>query len=177
MNQSEGAQKLRDFTSASLSWCSKEAENGTERVMSAIDVLLKDIKRVSAMSGDSLKALNSLQGILKNVDHDNYAHLRKSLETLSKENHEIDSYIQPIMEALQFQDRFRQNVENIVHMIDIWHKFRARPDLSTSDSKAMMTEFGQALVLKTTMSRERDIIRAHIDGLEAEKEVQRVELF
>jgi hypothetical protein len=177
MNQAEGAQKLRDFTHKSLLWCSKEAESGTERVMTAIDVLLRDIRRVSAMSGDSLKALNSLQGLLKNVDHDNYNQLLTSLETLSRENHEIDNYIQPIMESLQFQDRFRQNLENIVLMIDTWQEFRLHLQDGEGDTHAQLREFGKALLAKTTMKRERDIIRAHIEGLEPESDVRRVELF
>lgn len=177
MQQVEAVKKFRDFTQASLEWCSKEAESGTERVTNAIDTLLKDINRVSAMSADSLKALSALQSVLKKVDKENYDQLQKSLSTLSKENQEIDAYIQPIMEALQFQDRFRQNLENVVRMIDVWQDYRNRAELGTTDSDAMLTDFGKALVAKTTMKRERDIIRSQIDGLEAEAEVSRVALF
>lgn len=177
MNQMEAAKKFRDFTKVSLEWCSKEAENGTERVTAAIDTLLKDIGRVSAMSADSLKALNALQSVLKKVDKENYQQLQKSLTTLSQENHEIDSYIQPILEALQFQDRFRQNLENVVHMIDVWQDYRDKPELGSGASADMLKDFGKALMAKTTMKRERDVIRSHIEGLEPEAEVSRVSLF
>ncbi len=177
MNQELSAKKFHAFTAASLAWCSKEAEQGTERVTQAISNLLQDIDRVSKMSEDSLKALNNLQHLLKGVDKENYAQLKKSLTTLSQENKEIDGYIQPIMEALQFQDRFRQNLENIVRMIDVWEDFKSRPELDSTASAAMMTEFGKALIAKTTMKRERDIVRTYIDGLEPEQEISRVELF
>lgn len=177
MNQADSAKKFRDFTKTSLDWCFKEAESGTERVTAAIDVLLKDIKRVSAMSSESLNALSALQNVLKTADRENYQQLHKSLSTLSQEHNEIDSYIQPIMEALQFQDRFRQNLENVVGMIDVWQDFRVRQDLQREPADAVLKDFGKALLKKTTMKRERDLIRDHIDGLEAEAEVDSVMLF
>ena len=177
MNKAESTQKIQEFTKVSLDWCTKEAESGTERVTDAIATLLKDIKRVSAMSSESLKALNSLQTVLSSVDKENYQELHKSLSSLSREHGEIDSYIQPIMESLQFQDRFRQNLENIVRMIEVWQDFRARPDLASRASEDALKAFGEALIAKTTMKRERDVIREHIPGLEAEREVSRVSLF
>lgn len=177
MNKTESAQKLQEFTRASLDWCNKEAESGTERVTDAIATLLKDIKRVSAMSSESLNALNSLQSVLSSINKENYQELHKSLSTLSREHGEIDSYIQPIMEALQFQDRFRQNLENVVHMIDVWQDYRARPELASLSAGDSLKDFGEALIAKTTMKRERDVVRQHIPGLEAEKDVSRVTLF
>lgn len=177
MNKTDSAQKLQEFTKASLDWCAKEAESGTERVTDAIATLLKDIQRVSAMSSESLKALSSLQSVLSSIDKENYQELHKSLSTLSREHGEIDSYIQPIMEALQFQDRFRQNLENVVHMIDVWKDYRVRPDLTSRSSDDALKDFGEALIAKTTMKRERDVIREHIPGLEGEKDVSRVTLF
>jgi hypothetical protein len=180
MQQAELFKSFRDFTEASLSWCVKEAEEGTTRVTNAIDLLLKDISRVSAMSSESLKALESLQSMLSKFDKKNYQQLQKSLASLSRENTEIDSYIQPIMEALQFQDRFRQNLENIVKMIDVWQKTRGdfeKASASGSLSQDALLDFGKALIAKTTMKRERDIIRDQIKGLEPEAEAARVEFF
>lgn len=176
MQEAELFKSFRDFTEGSLAWCVKEAEEGTTRVTNAIDLLLKDISRVSAMSSESLKALESLQSMLSKFDKKNYQQLQKSLASLSRENSEIDSYIQPIMEALQFQDRFRQNLENVVKMIDVWQKTRsAMADGGSSPDQLL--DFGKALLAKTTMKRERDIIRAEIEGLEPEAEVARVEFF
>ncbi len=176
MNQAELLASYRDFTDASLLWCVKEAEQGTSRVTGAIDGLLKDIARVSAMSNESLKALEGLQTMLKSFDNSNYQQLHKSLESLSREHSEIDLYIQPIMEALQFQDRFRQNLENVVKMIDVWQEQRKLLDQGQAGPDQLLN-FGKALVEKTTMKRERDVIRDHIKGLPAEVEVARVTLF
>ncbi|MBC7531820.1 MAG: hypothetical protein H7318_09595 [Oligoflexus sp.] len=176
MNQVELLKRFRDFTDASLIWCVKEAELGTSRVTGAIDGLLKDIARVSAMSNDSLKALEGLQSMLKSFDNSNYQQLHKSLQSLSLEHSEIDRYIQPIMEALQFQDRFRQNLENVVKMIDVWQEQRKLLGKDGSEGDQLLN-FGKALIARTTMKRERDVIRAHIKGLAPEAEVDRVNMF
>ncbi len=172
MNQTDLTQNFRNFTALSLDWCVREAEQGTTRVMSAIDVLLKDIARVSAMSADSLKALESLQSMLHSFDRSNYHQLQQSLGKLSRENSEIESYIQPIMEALQF----RQNLENVLRMIDVWQAQRSRlePGRAAADS---LLDFGQALLQTTTMKRERDVIRTHIRGLPPESEAARIQMF
>lgn len=178
MKQAELLASYREFTAESLLWCVKEAEQGTTRVTGAIDGLLQDIARVSAMSSDSLKALEGLKSMLRSFDNSNYNQLHKSLQSLSREHSEINQYIQPIMEALQFQDRFRQNLENVVKMIDVWQAERKRIEAGTGEgSPVSLQSFGQALVDRTTMKRERDVIRNHIDGLPAEVEVSRVNLF
>jgi len=179
MKQAELFQNYRDFTADSLGWCIKEAEQGTLRVTGAIDSLLKDLSRVSLMSADSLKALQSLQGMLQGFDQTNYDQLQKSLATLSKENAEMDAYIQPIRESLQFQDRFRQNLENVVKMIDVWQAERAAVLAGGGGAlpAEQMLAFGQALAKVTTMKRERDIIRKHIAGMDPELEAARVQLF
>ncbi|MBC7660025.1 MAG: hypothetical protein H7249_09980 [Chitinophagaceae bacterium] len=176
MNQAELLKKFRDFTAASLDWCVKEAEEGTGRVMGAIDVLLKDISRVSLMSTDSLKALESLKGLLQSFDRSNYEQLHKSLATLSHEHSDIDSTIQPIMEALQFQDRFRQNLENAFKMIDVWQVKRQVFD-QVSPSSGVLADLGHGLMAVTTMKRERDVIRGKIAGLPPEAETARVSFF
>lgn len=176
MNHAELLTSFRDFTAASLQWCVAEAEEGTTRVTAAIDILLKNLARVSQMSSDSLKALESLQGMLQTFDKSNYQQLQKSLANLSREHGEIDSYIQPIMEALQYQDRFRQNLENVVRMIDVWQEQRQGLDKGTAAPEPLL-DFGEALIATTTMKRERDVIRKHIKGLKPEADTVRVQLF
>ncbi len=178
MNQAKILKNFRDFTELSLVWCIKEADLGTTRVTEAIEGLLKDIARLSKMSTDSLKALEGLQFMLKEFDQSNYKQLQTSLHKLSREHAEIDLYIQPVMEALQFQDRFRQNLENIVKMIDVWQEQRF--DLVKGESalgQETLLAFGELLIAKTSMKRERDIVRDHIKGLAAESETPRMTLF
>ncbi len=177
MKEAEILSKFRGFTEKSLVWCTKEAEQGTARVTGAIDVLLKDIDRVSAMSSESLNSLESLQKMLHAFDLKNYQQIHKSLKTLGSQNAEIDAFIQPIIEALQFQDRFRQNLENVVKMIDVWLGQRAALQDGQALTQTQMQEFAKALMAVTTMKRERDVIREHIDGLPEEAEATRVEFF
>ena len=176
MNQVEMVKKFRDFTAVSLDWCAKEAEEGTTRVTGAIDVLLKDLARVSLMSSDSLKSLERLQKLLHTVDKKNYQQLHTSLKALSRENSDIDTYVHPIMEALQFQDRFRQNLENALKMIDIWQEQRIEFDQGSVRHDVLL-DFGKSLIAKTTMRRERDVIRKHIAGLGSEQDTPRVSIF
>lgn len=167
--------KLLEFSNVSLTWCSREAEQGTERVTKAIDQLLENIARVSQVSQDSLDALDQLKSMLQHVNQQNLKQLQNSLSVLSKQNSEIDSFIQPIMQSLQFQDRLRQNLENIVKMLNVWMKNRdGMPELCTDED---MRNFGNLLLKTTTMKRERDVIRAAIPGLEPEAEAENVLLF
>lgn len=167
--------KLLEFSKTSLHWCSREAETGTERVTAAIDQLLENIARVSQVSQDSLEALDQLKSMLKDVNQQNLQQLQDSLSLLSRQNGEIDGFIQPIMQSLQFQDRLRQNLENIVKMLGVWIDKRDQmPEVCTD---ADMRSFGSLLLGATTMKRERDVIREAIPGLEPEADASNITLF
>jgi hypothetical protein len=87
----------------------------------------------------------------------------------------VQSVIQPIIQALQFQDKLRQNLENAVRMLPAWMEFRK--DLPMQITQEKLQEFGKVLMTKTTMISERDVIRAHIDGLAPEAEIAPVIMF
>ncbi len=176
MNEAQLFERFREFTAISLHWCVEEAEKGTTLVTNAIDSLLNDLGRVSQMSVESLRALENLKSMLLKFDKNNYDQLQKSLAILSKENAEVDSYIQPIREALQYQDRFQQNLENALKMIDIWRKQREEIIQGVSGPDQLLS-FGKLLASATTMKRERDVIRKHIPGMANELEQVRVEMF
>lgn len=173
--------RLQKFTDESLSWCSKESEQSTARVTDAIELLLRNTQRVSSISQESL---NALQGLRKSI------HLRlgdekskkvpmgqlvKSLELLATEHNEIDSVIHPIISSLQFQDRMRQNFENMVRMISVWLEHRKKA--GTHVSAEAQVCFAEALCKVTSMIGERDIVRKHIPGSPAEAAVAPVILF
>jgi len=173
--------RLISFTNLSIKWCSDESEASTSRVTDAIEMLLQNTARVSELSDKSLRAIQSLQKTLKAsfmgktvLDMNQVI---QSLEQLSKEHDEIQEIIQPIIRSLQFQDRLRQNLENIQKMLSKWLQERRTFSQGQQRSADQVLAFGQSLLADTTMKSERDVIRRYITELPSELEVAAVNLF
>jgi hypothetical protein len=170
---SELPERLLKFTVESLGWCMKESETSAQTIMHAIESLLKKTERVASISSESLNALVSLKDTLgqhfaeeqkiKPVEH-----LLESLEALSREHKEVGVVIEPIIEALQFQDLLRQNLENIIKMMTQWIDLRGR----SSGKVTTMLELGEVLLKCTTTVAERDVVRQFITGLPSEESVE-----
>lgn len=173
-------ERLHVFSQKTLEWCAQESEVSTARVTEAIDLLLKNTARVSQISSESLAALKGMQKTLslrveEKPTREGFARLISDLEVLAREHTEVQNVIHPIIQALQFQDRLRQNLENAVRMLPVWIQFRK--GLPSQITPEKMQELGKALMAKTTMIAERDVIRAHIDGLQAEPVAAAVTMF
>ncbi len=172
-------ERMHIFSQKTLEWCAHESEISTARVTEAIDLLLKNTARVSQISAESLAAIEGLQKAISlrfgDNSRENFVKLIKNLEDLAGEHAEVQNVIQPIIQALQFQDKLRQNLENAVRMLPVWIEFRK--DLPMQITQEKLQDFGKALMTKTTMISERDVIRAHIDGLASEKDIPAVVMF
>jgi crotonobetainyl-CoA:carnitine CoA-transferase CaiB-like acyl-CoA transferase len=172
-------ERLHVFSQKTLEWCSQESEVSTARVTVAIDLLLQNTARVSQISAESVAAIQGLQKAISirfaERNKENFAKLIQNLEVLAGEHAEVQNVIQPIIQALQFQDKLRQNLENAVRMLPVWIEFRK--DLPMQITPEKLQEFGKALMTKTTMISERDVVRAHIDGLASEPDIAPVVLF
>jgi hypothetical protein len=81
----------------------------------------------------------------------------------------------PIVEALQFQDAIRQQMENLGKVLEAWYS--ARVEVGPNPTNAQLTALGEKMLKLTTMQSERDIIRRHIGGLSDEVKVDDVLLF
>lgn len=173
--------RLQDFTSQSLKWCEVESEKSTVVISQAIDALLRDAARVSQLSEASLTAIQGLQKKIKlHTVQERQPDLDKLISTLkdlAHEHEEIQSVVNPIIQSLQFQDRLRQNLENIRNMIPIWLHHRRRLVESGSIQADDLLELGKALIDTTTMPEERAIIRNHYQGLPGEVQPPKVTLF
>ena len=171
--------RLKIFSQKTLEWCAAESEQSTARVTDAIDQLLQNTARVSKISAESLLAIKDLQKAISirmgDRSKEGLDILIKNLEELAGEHAEVESVIQPIIQGLQFQDKLRQNLENILHMLPVWIQFRGSVGSIIPHEK--MIEFGSLLMKKTTMISERDVIRAHIDGLPSETPIAAVTMF
>jgi hypothetical protein len=172
-------ERLLVFSQKTLAWCAEESEVATARVTVAIDLLLQNATRVSEISAESVAAIQGLQkaisGSLVDKKPENFTKLIQNLGLLAGENTEVHKLIQPIIQALQFQDKLRQNLENAVHMLPVWIEFRR--DLPMNISTEKLQEFGKALMAKTTMISERDVVRTYIHGLDPEPDAAPVVLF
>lgn len=172
-------ERLHVFSQKTLEWCAQESEVSTARVTEAIDLLLQNTARVSQISAESLAAIQGLQKAISlrfgDNSRENFVKLIKNLEDLAGEHEEVQNVIQPIIQALQFQDKLRQNLENAVRMLPEWIAFRKGLPMQITQEK--LQDFGKVLMTKTTMISERDVIRAHIDGLATEPETASVVMF
>lgn len=169
--------RFTKFTNKSLDWCVEESENATSQVSQAIDTLLQTTSRVSELSEDSLTAINDLKHKLQNhiAKKGSSEDLISSLQDISSRYDEIQNVIHPIIETLQFQDRLRQNLENLSKMIPLWIESRQR--YAQSISQEDLLEFGESLMACTTMKDERDCIRKYIKGLKEEQQQDSVTMF
>jgi hypothetical protein len=163
--------ELNDFTQDSISWCSQESEKATLAISSILDVIVSDAARVSKISHETIQAVekfkslvNTLDGKNRNVDLANK--LVSALKDMAAEDVEVGSLIQPILEALQFQDRITQNMNNMKRMIEYWMEARAKVE---AGDMLTMKEFGQNLLKMTAMDSERKLICEYIEGLDMAK--------
>jgi uncharacterized damage-inducible protein DinB len=174
--------RLQHFTEKSLEWCAKESEQSTAKVTDAVDQLLNNTARVSQLSHESLQAIESLQKTIKfeylENEDPSLEKVIASLQELSKQHTDIQEIVDPIIRSLQFQDRLRQNLENMVKMLNLWlqwrSEFQKEDHQLTADD---MRQFGKALLEQTTMQAEREVIRQYIDDLPEEPAAQPVNLF
>ena len=169
-----------EFARQSMTWCIEESDASTTTVSKSIDLLVSKTERVAKMSAESLAALNAT----KKSFEDHLANkkmspvivnsLIKSLLGLSKEHEEVRSIINPIVENLQYQDRFRQRLENLNRIMDFWIKTRDDLISGKPEAQALLEgdAFGSALLGKTTSVEERDLIRKHFPSLPAETRVE-----
>ena len=143
-------------------------------------VLLKKTARVSQLSEDSLKAIeefkSDLDEKLSNTEC-NLTDLVSNLKKLTHENAEAKAIIGPIIEELQFQDRLRQNLENIAKTVEVFLEFREVVQGSGALTEQIKQDFGNKLCQKMTMKSERDIVRGYIAGLDEEKDQESVQFF
>lgn len=166
------------FTSASIQWCSEESEKAAKSVGDTIHFLMNDAKRISSMSEEALSVLKDFRAkvtapktSMKATD------LIAALNQLAAEESDVLNLANPVIEALQFQDRVTQQMENMVSMIAAWASQRSAVAQGPVLSEADRIAFGEVLLKCTTMQGERDIIRSVIPELPEEEKAEQVKLF
>jgi methyl-accepting chemotaxis protein len=165
--------ELLSFTTASVSWCAAESEKSILAISKILDSIVEDADRVSKISEETLSAVHNFKSLISSLEKKNrnlnLAHkLVGALNDMSKESVEVGSFIQPILEALQFQDRITQNMNNMKRMIEHWMVVRGK--LENGENISLL-DFGAELVKLTAMEEERAVICSNIPGLQLEENV------
>jgi hypothetical protein len=157
---------LAKFTEASLTWCVTESEKSTSYVTDTVSLILSDTERVSKISKESIDAISAIKKSVhsKALDKSMARDLMTTLTRLCDDHHELKSVIEPIIHTLQFQDRFRQNLENAYKMLGIWCK--ERDALSKLPLEEAKLKLATKFLGCTTMKEEREILKKHVPNLQ-----------
>lgn len=167
--QRDYLEKLLAYTDACLKATCKESENAVEVVGKLLDAITQDINRISTMSQDTVNALANVRQLIKGTGSaqgplhpNNVRSLVKALKLVDKEHENVHDVIMPLVTSLQFQDRVRQQMENMVKMIAVWLQYRAENSPKTQEE---FTAFGALLGAPTTTEEERRVLQNIFPGI------------
>ncbi len=168
---------LMEFSTESMRWCAEASENATRQILTILDFLTKEAARVSSMSKEAVDAVDAVRmAAAFAVEGKAATNLIAGLKKLAADHSEVQSFIDPIVQTLQFQDRVTQMMDNIVRMIAAWSIERERLAGSATASLDLVA-FGTTLLECATMVEERNLIRKVIPGLPSESDTAAVNLF
>lgn len=172
-------ESMIEYSNTIMLNCINDSDEAVRSISKVIDFLLKDSSRISKMSSDTLNAVKNLESVMSEVEQKTTAAtLRKLISALSVlviEHRSVNDVVMPIVEALQFQDSIRQQMENLGKVMKIW--MATRIELGVSLTQDQTRDFGEKLLNVTTMFGEREIIRRYIPGLPEEQEAAEVTFF
>ena len=173
-------ESLIDYSNAIMQKCISDSDDAVRSISDVMDILLKDSSRISKMSADTLGAMKNLEVVISEVGSQasSSSTIKKLITALSglvQEHKSVNDVFMPIVEALQFQDAIRQQMENLGKVLEAWYS--ARVEVGPNPTNAQLTALGEKMLKLTTMQSERDIIRRHISGLSDEVKVDDVLLF
>jgi hypothetical protein len=156
------------FVENSTKWCADASESETQIIYSTLDTILADTKRRSSVSKHTLDVLTQVQHLLKQQGGDLEA-MVDQIRRLTSDQKEVMLLTNPIIEALQFQDRLRQNLENLSKVCKIWNEQQQTLNADRVIKSDALIEFGEKCLKAMTSPEERDIVRQFISGLPAEQ--------
>ena len=179
-NKNQLIEGMVRFSEGSMQWCGKESEKAVSSVIQVMDLLMSDARRISSMSEDTLGAVRDFRKTILQLqdkiddeqldqEFSTTQRLIQELSRLTHEHEEVNELVQPIVQALQFQDRITQNMENMRRMLHVWQETRKSVEESGQFNQEAQATFGQALYRCTTMEEERQPLRQRFDNLPSEK--------
>lgn len=167
----EFLESLLRYTDGCVRYCSKRSEHAVTIVDKTLQYLMEDSNRISSMSQQTVSVLveakKRLQDNTTETGSNSFDQVLGVLKKLSDGHQEVDSVIMPIIMALQFQDRVRQQMENSVKMIGEWLSKRDVSGVTYMQPDEVVA-FAKKLVSFTTTEEERIAISNNFPQLKAE---------
>ena len=164
--------RIISFSKKMLGMSAAESEEEVLRIQKSLELLMNDVKRRASLTQDAFNSLNQLQSQVteqyENFGQKNLNKLLQILHRFSDENQEMRQLLIPVIEVLQFQDKLRQNLENLGRMLEKWLEHREKVLASKRTTKKQIQAMGSDFLKCATTIEERNIIRSKISGLPKE---------
>lgn len=168
------------FINESLRWCKDESEKESTTILIALQNVMEDVKRRSKMSAaaeDSLRdAQQKLSAIVASAEGVALDELLNELQSLKSDNAEVNRLVNPVIEALQFQDRLVQNLQNIEKVMECWFKYETeslKNGHETIENQARKEALIKDLLKCVTTAEERQLVRKNFGLAENEQSLAR----
>jgi hypothetical protein len=194
ISNSEFASRFISFTEESLKACSVQAEKSVNMVAKILDEIVADSARVSKLSEDTIDALKAVKKFLevqaaesvdaktsqKKNSKEVLQQIMDALKVLREHNSDVSQFVTPMIESLQFQDRIRQQMDNLPKMIRVWMKARVQVEndcKSEQEFEGFKSGFGKDLLAVSISEQERNVLRKHIPGLPEAENMDKDDFF
>jgi hypothetical protein len=156
---------MKAFIADSFQWCKSESEQESTRILVALQNVMEDVKRRSKMSAAAEQSLIAAQGrlavMVEQSSQVSLDDLLGELRSLKSDNAEVSRLVNPVIEALQFQDRLVQNMTSIQKVIAFWFDFERNHNVD-APSPELRQKLMNELLKRVVTVEERSIIREHL---------------
>lgn len=159
------------YSAATLQWSNHQASIGVDEVL-AVLIDVKDkmefLSELNSENGELIDQLRSINTVERTVEAKNEKRrlIASVLKNKADADGRIDRFVMPIVSTIQFQDRVRQNTENIRKAFDLWLTYRPESKAEReSNIDSQLVLLGDSLLSVMTMAEERVIVREHIKDL------------
>ncbi len=192
MSVSELLKRNLEFFKESFTNCIETSELSTVRVGASLDHLMEDSVRITSLSKEALKSIDLLKEQLENsldsgkllskdttgeMKKGHAGYLVKALEQLSSKDQTIQELINPIVMALQYQDRLQQHFNNLLKFMVTLEQTAGELNeeaiIEVYDPQNENFEpLGNKMYDITTMEEEREILRNYFAEIKDRVDVQ-----
>ncbi len=176
--------RMEQFCNNVLKWGSDDSASSVDLIMGIVETVQVKAEKAGDFTDTTKEAFANLGEIAMGFNNPHKRNSTRIMISLMQNrlsaNENIHDLVQPIMTAMQFQDRIRQNMENLSSMMVLWLSIRSELDEKTcSIDDQTLEDIGTRLLSNMTMTSERNIIKLHIPQV-ADKDAppdEEIELF
>lgn len=159
--------RMEKFCNNVLKWGSDDSASSVELIMGIVETVQQKAEKAGDFTETTKEAFANLGEIAMGFNNPHKRNSTKIMISLMQNristNENIHDLVQPIMTAMQFQDRIRQNMENLSSMMVLWMSVRSELNEKTcSIDDQTLEDIGTRLLNNMTMASERDIVKLHI---------------